>query len=69
MAMLIRNGGSVGWQTFLVVISLWLPKVVVSHTIDEDHQHGPGHKEKHCCGERIDQHADLEPSLHPAEAN
>jgi len=63
VSMFIFNCCTVGGQSFLIVIPLWLAIIMIANTVNEDHQDSPGHKEERHCRKRIYQHTDFEPSV------
>jgi hypothetical protein len=70
MSVDIRDGRAMRGQTWTIVISLGLAIVMVANTVNEDHQHGPCHKEQGHCGEWVNLNTDLEPAItrwHPGD--
>src|SRR5690606_16398145 len=45
-------------QALLIMITPGLAEVVIADTVEEDHQHGPGHKKQDHSRERIHYHTD-----------
>ncbi len=59
--LLVAHGCPVRRQAGLVGFALGLSEVVITHAVDKDHQHGPGHEEQRHGAHRVDHHPHLEP--------